>query len=211
VWSRDVEALIAMDNLKQAEVACAELRSRAEVSEDPRVEALASRCRGLLLAACGDIVAAIAAMDAAVAANARCRLPFEHGRTLLEKGSIERRARRKAAARQTLEEALAILEPLGAQLLVSRTRDELARIGLRRAELTDGLTPTQARVGELVAAGLTNPQIARQLHMSVRTVESHLTRVYREFGVTSRSQLTAALIASDAASVSAASFDGAAG
>jgi DNA-binding CsgD family transcriptional regulator len=47
--------------------------------------------------------------------------------------------------------------------------------------------------------------------MSVRTVESHLTRVYREFGVTSRSQLTAALIASDAASVSAASFDGAAG
>ncbi len=70
-------------------------------------------------------------MDRALAAHARCHGPFEHGRTLLEKGAIERRAKRKAAAKQTLEQALAVLEPLGAELLVSRTRDELSRIGLR--------------------------------------------------------------------------------
>ena len=134
-------------------------------------------------------------MDRALAAHARCHRPFEHGRTLLEKGSIERRAKRKAAAKQTLEEALAMLEPLGAQLWVSRTRDELSRIGLRRASGSDGLTPAQTRVAELVAAGLTNPEIARELHMSLRTVESHLSRVYREYGVRSRSQLTAALAA----------------
>jgi DNA-binding CsgD family transcriptional regulator len=196
VWSRDVEALIAMGDLEQAEVACTELRSRAEVSGSPQVQALASRCEGLLAAAQGDAVAAIAAMDGALTAHSRCQLPFEHGRTLLEKGSIERRAKRKAAAKQTLEEALAVLEPLGAQLLVSRTRDELTRIGLRRAGATNGLTPTQARVGELVAAGLTNSQIARQLQMSVRTVESHLSRVYLEYDVSSRTQLTAALVAS---------------
>jgi DNA-binding NarL/FixJ family response regulator len=60
------------------------------------------------------------------------------------------------------------------------------------------LTPTQARVGELVAAGLTNSQIARQLQMSVRTVESHLSCEYREYDVSSGSQLTAALVASGA-------------
>ena len=72
-------------------------------------------------------------MDCALAAHARCHRPFEHGRTLLEKGALERRAKRKGAAKQTLERALAMLEPLAAQFWVSRTRDELSRIGMRRA------------------------------------------------------------------------------
>ena len=72
----------------------------------------------------GDLVGAIEAMDRALAAHPRCQGPFEHGRTLLEKGAIERRAKRKAAAKQTLEQALAVLEPLGAELWVSPTRDE---------------------------------------------------------------------------------------
>lgn len=57
------------------------------------------------------------------------------------------------------------------------------------------MTPAEARVAELVAAGLTNPEIAQVLHMSLRTVESHLSRVYREHGVSSRSQLVATLVA----------------
>ena len=195
-WSLDIEALIALGRLDEAEDVLAELRTRAEVCRNDHVWALASRGEGLLLAAHGDLVAAIGAMDAAVAAHLRRPRPLEYGRTLIEKGSIERRARRKAAAKQTLEEALAILEPLGAEIWVSRARDELSRIGLRRARATEGLTPAQARVAGLVASGLTNAEIARELHMSLRTVESHLSRVYREHGVTSRSQLTAALAAS---------------
>jgi DNA-binding CsgD family transcriptional regulator len=191
VWSQDVEALIAMGRLDEAQDVLVELRGRAEVCQSPYVDALASRCEGLLLAARGELIAAIEAMDAALAMHAKCRRPYEHGRTLLEKGSIERRAKHKAAAKQTLEEALAILEPLGAEFWVSRTRDELSRIGLRRSRAAEGLTAAQARVADLVAAGLTNPQIAQQLHMSLRTVESHLSRVYREYGVSSRSQLTA--------------------
>ena len=132
-------------------------------------------------------------MDSAIAAHLRCRRPYEHGRTLLEKGSIERRAKHKAAAKQTFEQALAILEPLGADSWVSRARDELGRIGIRRAKATVGLTPAQIRIAELLATGSTTAQIARELHMSVRTVETHLTKLYREYGVTSRSQLTAVL------------------
>ena len=103
-----------------------------------------------------------------------------------------------------------VLEPLGARFWVSRTRDELARIGLRRARAIDGLTPAQSRVGELVAAGLTNPEIAHQLHMSVRTVESRLSRVYRQHGVSSRSQVVAALVSSGVAPAVGPSSDGAA-
>jgi DNA-binding CsgD family transcriptional regulator len=195
VWSQDIEALIALGRLEDAKEVLVELRSRADACDSPSVDALALRGEGLLLAARGDLAAAIDAMDRALVAHACRYRPFEHGRTLLEKGVLERRAKRKAAAKQTLEEALAILEPLGAQLWVSRTRDELSRIGLRRPSGSDGLTPAQTRVAELVAAGLTNPEVARKLHMSLRTVESHLSRVYREYGVRSRSQLTAALTA----------------
>jgi DNA-binding CsgD family transcriptional regulator len=159
------------------------------------VDALAARSEGLLLAARGELEAAIDAMDSAIAAHLRWRQPYERGRTLLEKGSIERRAKRKAAAKQTLEQAVAILEPLQAEVWVSRARDELSRIGLRRATATEGLTAAQTRVAELVAEGLTNPQVAQQLHMSLRTVESHLSQVYREYRVRSRSQLVAALAA----------------
>ena len=200
VWAQDVAALVASGRLEEAEEVLAELRSRAEVCDTSYVDALPSRSEGLLLAARGQLDAAIEAMDQALAAHASCHRPFEHGRTLLEKGSIERRAKRKAAAKQTLEQALAMLEPLGAQAWVSRTRDELSRIGLRRASGSNGLTPAQSRVAELVAAGLTNPEIARELHMSLRTVESHLSRVYREYGVRSRSQLVAALAAPAGAS-----------
>jgi DNA-binding CsgD family transcriptional regulator len=193
VWSLDLEALIALDRLDEAEDVLAELRSRVQVCASDCVFAVAARCEGLLLAANGDLVAALEAMDGALAAHLRRPRPFEHGRTLLEKGSIERRARHKAAAKQTLEHALAILEPLGAEIWVTRARDELSRIGLRRPRATEGLTPAETRVAELVVAGATNAAIARELHMSQRTVESHLTRIYREHGVTSRSQLTAAL------------------
>jgi DNA-binding CsgD family transcriptional regulator len=195
VWSVDVEALIALGRLDEAEVILDELRSRADVCGIDSLHALAARCEGLLHAARGDLAAALGAMERAVAADRLVTRPVEHGRTLLEKGSIERRAKRKAAAKQTLEQALAILEPLGAEIWATRARDELSRVGLRRAKATEGLTPAQTRVAELVAAGSTNAEIARELHMSLRTVESHLTRVYREHGVTSRSQLAAALAA----------------
>lgn len=193
VWSLDVEALIALGRLEEAGEVLAELRDRADVCGNENLRAIAWRSTGMLLAARGDLDGASEAMEAAVAAHQRCPRPFEHGRTLVEMGSIQRRAKRKSAAKETLEQAVEILEPLGAQLWLARARDELSRIGLRRARITDGLTPAQERVAELVVAGWANAEIARELHMSLRTVESHLSRVYRMHGVRSRTQLVAAL------------------
>ena len=149
LWSTDIEALIALDRLGEAESVWRPRRPR-DASENPHAIAIAYRCRGLLLAARPDIPAAIDALDAALAAHALRPIPVELGRTLIEIGSLQRRAKRKSAAKQSLEQALAILEPLGAAPWVARARDELGRIGLRRAAGGDGPTPAQQRVAELL-------------------------------------------------------------
>jgi DNA-binding NarL/FixJ family response regulator len=195
MWSTDVEALIALGRLDEAEPVVADLEHRAARSDNPHAVATARRCRGQLLASRGDIAAAIETMDAALEAHRQRPVPLELGRTLLEMGALQRRAKRKTAAKRTLEEAVAMLEPLEARLWLDRAHDELGRIGLRRAAITEGLTPAQTRVAELVAAGLSNQEIASTLYMSTRTVESHLTKIYREYGVRSRAQLVGALAA----------------
>ena len=195
LWSSDIEALIALDRLDEAQQVVDDLLERALPYPNPHGVAIAKRCEGLLLAARGDFARAIEAMDAALAQHARRPVPLDIGRTLLEKGSIERRAKHKTAAKKTLEQALAILEPVDAAIWVARARDELGRIGLRQASKTGGLTPAQQRVAELAAGGATNSEIAHTLYMSGRTVESHLTKIYSQLEIRSRAQLATALAA----------------
>ena len=78
-----------------------------------------------------------------------------------------------------LDEALARFEELGATLWAERAREELARIG-GRAPSSDDLTPTEQRIADLVAAGMTNREVAETLFVTPKTVESALTRVYRK-------------------------------
>jgi DNA-binding CsgD family transcriptional regulator len=194
-WSYDIEALIALGRLEEAAQVLDELVDRAQRAQNPNALAVGHRCRALLLAARGETAAAIEALEQALTQHSLRPLPLEIGRTLVERGTLERRAKRKSAAKRSLEQALAVLEPLAAALLVQRARDELARVGLRRAQVSDGLTPAQQRVAELVLAGMTNREIADTLFMSVRTVETHLTKIYREVGVRSRTQLIGTLSA----------------
>jgi DNA-binding CsgD family transcriptional regulator/tetratricopeptide (TPR) repeat protein len=193
LWTTDIEALILTEQLDAAADTLDEMRRRTSSSGNPNAVALEQRCRGLLQAARGETEEAIDSLELALAQHARRPMPLELGRTLLELGTVQRRARRKSAANRTLEQALAMLEPLEASLLVARARDELGRVGLRRATPAVGLTPAQTRVAELVISGLTNREIAATLYMSTRTVETHLTKIYREFGIRSRSQLASVM------------------
>ncbi len=170
-----------------------DLLERSRAAGNPHAVAIAEHCRGLLLAAQTEIPGAIDAMAAALAAHACRTLRPELARTLLEKGALQRRAKQKSAAKQTLEQALAIFEETGREMWADRARDELSRIGLRRARPGEGLTPAQTRVAELARDGLSNREIANTLYLSTRSVESHLTKVYRELGVRSRAQLVVAL------------------
>ena len=155
-----------------------------------RVSAIAScmRCRGLAAAAEGHVEAALAAFEDALEWHARVELPLDRGRTLLALGAARRRAKRRREARETLKEALGIFERIGAALWAERARTELGRIS-GRAATPGALTPAEERVASLVAEGKTNREVAAALYLSERTVEGHLSHVFGELGVRSRTEL----------------------
>jgi DNA-binding CsgD family transcriptional regulator len=145
------------------------------------------------LAAGGDLAAAEDCLQAALEAHAPLPLPLERARGLLLLGRVQRR-RRRAAARDSLERAVALFEELGAPLWASQARDELARLApAERAP--DALTDAERRVVDLVVTGMTNREVAAALFLSPKTVETHLARVYRKLGIGSRAELGARLAA----------------
>jgi DNA-binding CsgD family transcriptional regulator len=117
----------------------------------------------------------------------------EHARALCELGAALRRANRRADARAPLREALDVAHRCGAAALVERAHTELLAAGARPRRIVlsgvESLTPSERRVAAMAAEGLTNPQIAQALFLSTRTVEGHLTHVFRKLDVTARTEL----------------------
>ena len=184
-----LEALIAVGELDEAEHILIPWEERAGALDRAWALAWLARCRALLLAARGDLQGAFAAFDRALAEHARSVDPFHHARTLLALGVTQRRAKRRGAARTTLQHALEIFERLGAPLWAERTRADLARIGGRapsQGELTEG----ERRIATLVGEGHTNREVAATLFLTEHTVETVLSRTYRKLGVRSRAELT---------------------
>ncbi len=184
-----VEVLLTLGELERAREALTRLEQRNRTLPRPWTRAALPRTRALLLAAEGDVAAALAAINELDLPTAR-RLPFELGWTLLVKGRLLRRAKQKRAAAETLGEALDIFEGFGASPWGDWTRSELTRVGLRHRS-PDELTDSERAVAELAASGLTNRQVADAVFMSPKTVEANLSRVYRKLGIRSRAELGA--------------------
>jgi DNA-binding CsgD family transcriptional regulator len=189
-----VQASVEAGRLEDAEAACDWYESQA--ARLHRQGALASswRCRGLLAAARGDFEAARGTLERALAEHDRVPAPFERGRTLLALGSVLRRATRRRDAREVLRQAREVFAELGAALWAERADAELARVGGRTAKPGE-LTPAERRTAELVGLGRSNKEVAAELVVTVRTVESNLTRVYRKLGIRSRAELVRRLSA----------------
>src|SRR5262249_59691342 len=126
--------------------------------------------RGAVHAARGDVEAALGDLDTSLAAGRAFPVPFERARTLLVLGSVQRRARRRREARETLGHALELFEGLGAPAFAERARAELGSIGGRPGAAGE-LTPAERRIAALVAGGRTNKEVARELVVSIHTVE----------------------------------------
>jgi ATP/maltotriose-dependent transcriptional regulator MalT len=118
--------------------------------------------------------------------------PYPRAREMLLLGTLQRRLRRRRDARETLNAARAEFERLGARLWLDRTDEQLARIG-GRAPSGNVLTESERRVAELVAAGLSNKEVAAALVISVHTVEAHLRNIYAKLGIHSRAALAGQL------------------
>jgi DNA-binding CsgD family transcriptional regulator len=184
----EIEALIAMGELEEARQMVAMLEERGRALDRPWALVTGARSAALLAAADGAFDAAEEALDRAFQALARLPEPVERGRTLLVAGAIARRARRWHSARTYLSQALDLFDALGAALWAERAAAELARIpGRRRAG--NELSEMEERVAGLVATGLTNQEIASRLFVTVRTVESHLSKIYAKLGLRSRTEL----------------------
>jgi DNA-binding CsgD family transcriptional regulator len=197
----EIEALTRLGELAAAEQLLSLFEARSAQLGRGWGIAAAGRCRGLLLAARGDMAGAAAALDAALTVHARVPMPFEEARTFLSAGEIQRRARHKHKARESLRAALAIFQRLGAPRWQKLVADELDRVGTRAAATAAGpdLTAAERRVADLAAAGRTNTEIAAELFMGQRTVEAHLYRAYRKLGVRSRTELCRMLVSPDQA------------
>jgi len=190
-WPDEIEALVRLDHLADARTRLAALEERAAAVGRRSASAAAARCRGLLCMAEGDLEGAAAAVDEAIKLQESLPLPFERGRTLLVAGEVHRRAKHKGRAKDLLASALTTFEGLGARCWAERTHAELDRVGLRPpgAAGTNELTQAEQRVADLVADGQTTKEVAAALFMAPRTVEAHLSRIYRKLGVRSRTEL----------------------
>ncbi|MEU6429991.1 AAA family ATPase [Microbispora sp. NPDC046973] len=111
-------------------------------------------------------------------------LPFEEARARLVLGAL--------GDTTQLPRAHAIFTRLGAAPWAALSERRLREAGLV-PEPAGRLTPGERRVIELVADGLSNPQIAEELHYSRKTVEVYLTRVYAKTGLRSRVELALAV------------------
>jgi len=133
----------------------------------------------------------------AVAEGSPARL--EHAKALIALGSAQRRAGRRADAREPLVRGLELATRCGAPPLAELARTELYAAGGRpRREALSGpesLTPSERRVAELAAEGQANRDIAQALYVTPRTIEGHLTNVYRKLGISTRNELADALAA----------------
>ncbi len=191
-----IRLAVAAGDSKRAGAVAAEVTRLAAQSPVPSITAVALRCQGL---ATGDPAQLLASVNAYSASPRRLEAALAHedaGTALLHRGSA-------GEARPLLDEALRIFEHLEAQRDLARVEATLRAAGIRRMRKHrrdrpshgwQSLTPAEQTVAQLVAEGLSNPQIGDRLYVSRRTVQTHLAHVFTKLELTSRSQLAAEVI-----------------
>ena len=183
-------ALHAVGERERALRIADEALAAAQGWQGPRAIGGALRVSGLLRADLDQLHAAVEALGQSPARLWRAR-------ALVDLGAALRRANRRRDAREPLKAGLELADACAAGALAELARRELAatgaRVPVRDGAGIDELTPSELRIAELAAGGRSNPQIAQQLFITVKTVEMHLSRAYRKLGIGSRGQLAQAL------------------
>jgi DNA-binding CsgD family transcriptional regulator len=188
-WRRPAAlAALALGDDGRARGLADEQLALARAAAAPRPLALALRTAAAVGA--GDPVALLEEARA-VLGDDEPRLERAH--VLAALGAALRRARRRRECREPLREALQLADSMGARALAETALEELRATGARprRAAYTgvESLTPAELRVARLAAEGLTNREIAQELFVTAKTVQTHLSSVYRKLDAGSRQEL----------------------
>jgi DNA-binding CsgD family transcriptional regulator len=194
-----IEAHVRAGDLDAAATALAALEAWAETRPSARwLERRVTSCRALLTS--GDEASAL--YEAALAVDASGR-PFDVARIHLLYGEHLRRERRRSDSRVQLRVALESFERLRAEPWSERARVELRASGetarKRDPSTTAHLTPQEVQIARLVSEGLSNKEVAAQLFLSPRTIDSHLRNIFGKLAITSRTQLARLSFAEGAA------------
>jgi len=184
-----VEALILAGEAAGATQVTERLRQRAVEQQHPWGIATTERCVAVVELNDRYLDEAAASLAAAADAYGELGLGFDRARSLLYLGRVQRRFKKRAAARGSLEEAALQFEQDGCSGWTAQARSELERVSGRKPAGEADLTPSEQQVVELAAEGLSNKEIAGRLFVTVYTVEAHLSHAYAKLGIRSRSQL----------------------
>ena len=186
-------ALLQLDKRPEARRLAAEELELARRWGAPRALGTALRVAGLVQG--GE--RGLAQLAEAVEVLSESQAKLEHAKARTDLGAALRRDGHRARAREHLRRAVELATICGAAPLAERAEIELLATGARprRVALSgvESLTPSERRVAELAAQGPTNREIAQALFVTQRTVEVHLTSIFRKLDISSRSQLPAAL------------------
>jgi DNA-binding CsgD family transcriptional regulator len=190
-----VDALVALARLDEATPLLRLLERRAGERGSPSALAGAARVRASLEAANGEAARADRTYRDGLELLDRLAGPPPFSRALLRfaYGGFLRRTGKRSQAVAQLSAAHLEFVRLDAGPYLLRCAEELTRCGLtpggRGVGRSVQLTPQELVAARLAAKGLTNRQVARELVISVKTVEYHLGNVYAKLGVKSRTQL----------------------
>jgi DNA-binding CsgD family transcriptional regulator len=186
-------ANLALGDREAAGRLAAEELELARAFGAPRALGVAKRAAGVVAGGKRGELLLREAVDAFDHGDAR----LERARALADLGAMLRRRNRRTEARDLLREALDVAHRSGAKRLGEQAETELRATGARprRCVLTglDSLTASERRIAELASQGLTNRGIAQTLFVTARTVEGHLTSIFRKLQLDSRNELAAVL------------------
>jgi len=180
-----VESALAAGDAEAAREAAGELAAVADVLDAPYVRALAAHASGAVLLAEGDAAGALPELRRALAGWAELEAPYESARVRVLLGLACRALGDGSGAEIELQAARLVFEQLGAAPDLVRLRE------LAPARRSDGLSPREAEVLALVAAGKANRAIAAELFISEKTVARHLSNIFAKLQLSSRTEAAA--------------------
>jgi DNA-binding CsgD family transcriptional regulator/tetratricopeptide (TPR) repeat protein len=190
--------LAQLGEIEEARKLAAEELELARAWGTPGTIGAAQRIAGLV----ADREPGIELLRDAVATLEGSEMRLEHAHALVDLGAALRRVGKRTDAREHLAAGLDLGDRCGATALVEMAEAELSAAGARprRRTLTGvgSLTPSELRVAEMAAEGMTNKEIAQALFVTLRTAETHLSHTYGKLEISSREQLSSALAGASA-------------
>jgi DNA-binding CsgD family transcriptional regulator len=196
LWRSELALALSGSTRSEAVVLVTEELALAAAAGLPRAHGVALRRAGLVLDGDHGLACLRESVDRLAGSTAR----LEYARSLVEYGAALRRRGQRAQAREPLAAGMELAYRCGAERLVARAGEELRVAGARPRRIqrtgVDALTASELRTARLAARGRSNAEVAQELFVSLKTVETHLSHAYAKLGLTgpgARRELSAVL------------------